>query len=57
MKILEDAKAADLPVGEVLYNSAMEACGAAGKKTLAISLLEVRKQTKNVEMTDPRPNG
>lgn len=42
LKILRDAGAAGVPVGEALYISVMEACGRAGNKAMAISILKVR---------------
>ena len=41
LEILDEARLSGLEIDEVLYNTVMEACGAAGKTKLALSLLEV----------------
>lgn len=41
LKILEEVRSLDFEVGEILYNSVMEACAAVGQTKLSLSLLEV----------------
>lgn len=42
LKILDEVRELGLDVGEILYNTVMEACGAAGQTKMSLSLLEVR---------------
>ena len=42
LKILEEVRELGFEVGEILYNTVMEACGAAGQTKMSLSLLEVR---------------
>lgn len=41
LKILEEVRTLGLEVGEIMYNTVMEACGAAGQTKMSLSLLEV----------------
>ena len=42
LKILEEVRSVGLEVGEIMYNTVMEACGAAGQTKMSLSLLDVR---------------
>lgn len=43
LKILDEVRGLGLQVTEILYNTAMEACAAAGQTKLSLSLLEVSR--------------